>query len=47
MTQAPTVAQLKDQTTVEQFTLTINGQPHTYPNNKDGKRQASRQSSCH
>ena len=40
MSQTPTVAHLKDQTTAEQFTITINDQPHTYPNNKDGKRQA-------
>ena len=40
MTQAPTVAHLKDQTTTETFTITIGAQHHTYPNSKEGKRQA-------
>ena len=40
MSNAPTITHPKEPATAEQFTLTINGQPHTYPNNKAGKRQA-------
>lgn len=40
MNNSPTISHLKEQATAEQFTITINDQPHTYPNNKDGKRKA-------